>query len=67
VAWKPTAETIAALALDPLKNLRKNADDRQMPDIVALCDAELERRKPVKPPRAVRAKKTKEPKAETAE
>lgn len=59
MTWKPTAESIAVLALDPLKNLRKNADDRQMADIVALCDAELERRKPVKPPRAVKAKKTK--------
>ena len=57
MAWKPTAETIAALAPDQIKNLRKNAQDREMPDVVELCDAELEKRKPVK------VKKEKVPKA----
>lgn len=60
LAWTPTAETIAALAVDQIKNLRKNADDRALADIVALCDAELEKRKPVK------VKKEKVPKAPKA-
>jgi hypothetical protein len=60
LAWKPTADTIAALAPDQIKNLRKNAEDREMPDVVALCDAELEKRKPVK------VKKEKAPKAPKA-
>ena len=60
MAWKPTAETIAPLAVDQIKNLRKNAEDRQLADVVALCDAELEKRKPVK------VKKEKAPKAPKA-
>ncbi len=65
MAWKPTAETIAALAVDQIKNLRKNAEDRQLADIVALCDAELGKRKPVKvkKEKAPKAAKVKKPKA----
>ena len=60
MAWKPTAEAIALLGADQLNNLRKNADDRQQAEVVALCDAEIARRKPAKP---VKAKKAKAPKA----
>jgi hypothetical protein len=66
LAWKPTAETIAALAIDQIRNLRKNAEDRQLSDIVALCDAELEKRKPVKVKKEKAPKAPKQPKAETA-
>jgi hypothetical protein len=62
LAWTPTAETIATLAVDQIKNLRKNAEDRQLADIVALCDTELERRKPVKVKKEKVAKVPKEPK-----
>ncbi len=67
MAWKPTAETIAPLAIDQIKNLRKNAEDRELPDIVALCDAELEKRKPVKVKKEKAPKAAKEPKAAKAE
>ena len=63
MAWKPTAETIAPLAIDQIKNLRKNAEDRELPDVVALCDAELGRRKPVKVKKEKPPKAAKEPKA----
>jgi len=66
LAWKPTADTIAALAVDQIKNLRKNAEDREMPDVVALCDAELEKRKPVKVKKEKVPKAPKEPKAPKA-
>ena len=59
MAWKPTAETIAALAVDQIKNLRKNAEDREMPDVVALC-------KPVKVKKEKVPKAPKEPKAPKA-
>ncbi len=67
MAWTPTAETIAALAIDQIKNLRKNAEDRQLADIVALCDAELEKRKPVKVKKEKAPKAPKVPKAEKVE
>ncbi len=67
MAWKPTAETIAPLAIDQIKNLRKNAEDRELADIVALCDAELEKRKPVKVKKEKPPKVAKEPKAAKAE
>ena len=67
MAWKPTAETIATLAVDQIKNLRKNAEDREMPDVVVLCDAELERRKPVKVKKEKVPKAPKAPKAAKAE
>jgi hypothetical protein len=67
LAWKPTAETIATLAVDQIKNLRKNAEDRELADVVALCDAELEKRKPVKVKKEKAPKKPKAAAAETAE
>ena len=67
MAWKPTAETIAVLAVDQIKNLRKNAEDRELADVVALCDAELEKRKPVKVKKEKVAKAPKKPKAEAVE
>ena len=66
MAWKPTAETIAVLAVDQIKNLRKNAEDRELADVVALCDAELEKRKPVKVKKEKAPKAPKEPKAPKA-
>jgi hypothetical protein len=66
LAWKPTAETIAVLAVDQIKNLRKNAEDRELADVVALCDAELEKRKPVKVKKEKAPKAPKEPKAPKA-
>ena len=66
MAWKPTAETIATLAVDQIKNLRKNAEDRELADVVALCDAELLKRKPVKVKKEKVAKPPKEPKAAKA-
>ena len=67
MAWKPTAETIAVLAVDQIKNLRKNAEDRELADVVALCDAELEKRKPVKVKKEKAPKAPKKPKAEATE
>jgi hypothetical protein len=67
LAWKPTAETIAVLAVDQIKNLRKNAEDRELADVVALCDAELEKRKPVKVKKEKAPKAPKKPKAEATE
>jgi len=67
LAWKPTAETIAVLAVDQIKNLRKNAEDRELADVVALCDAELEKRKPVKVKKEKAPKAPKKPKAEAVE
>jgi hypothetical protein len=67
LAWKPTAETIAVLAVDQIKNLRKNAEDRELADVVALCDAELEKRKPVKVKKEKVPKAPKKPKAEAVE
>ena len=66
MAWKPTADTIATLAVDQIKNLRKNAEDRELADIVALCDAELLKRKPVKVKKEKVPKAPKEPKAPKA-
>jgi hypothetical protein len=48
-AW--TAERIAEKSLDEVKNLRENAERLGQADIVALCDADLARRKPTKPPK----------------
>jgi hypothetical protein len=75
LAWTPTAETIATLTVDQIKNLRKNAEDRELADVVALCDAELEKRKPVKvkkekvpkAPKAPKVPKAKKAEAEKAE
>lgn len=46
------AEKIAALPTEQVKSLRENATKLQHQSIVALCEAELKSRKPVKPSKA---------------
>src|SRR6267378_724211 len=45
---KHTAESLGKYSADELKNLRTNALRLGSPEVVSLCDTELQRRKPSK-------------------
>jgi hypothetical protein len=45
---KHTAESVSKYSVDELKNLRANALRLGSPEVVSLCDSELQRRKPSK-------------------
>jgi hypothetical protein len=50
MVYQWSAERVAALALNDVKNLRVNALQKGNKELIALCDAELANRKPPKPP-----------------